>query len=51
MPPGAVEVPPHAAKVVTSKTAPAAPESLRILVLGINIPMSDNFNTVGAPPE
>jgi len=37
--------------VVASKTAPAAPESLRIVVVGINILMSDIFSTVGAPPE
>jgi hypothetical protein len=43
--------PAQAARVVASKTAPAAPESLRIVVVGINIPMSDIFNTVGAPPE
>jgi hypothetical protein len=43
--------PAQAARVVASKTAPAAPESLRMVVIGISIPMSDNFSTVGAPAE
>ena len=50
VPPGAVGVPPHAARVVASKTAPAAKDSLCILLVGINIPMSE-VNTVGASPE
>jgi len=36
--------------VVASKTAAAAKDSLRILLVGINIPMSE-VNTVGASPE
>ena len=41
VPPGADGVPAQAARVVASKTAPAAKDSLCILLVGINIPMSD----------
>ena len=41
VPPGADGVPAQAARVVASSTAPAAPDSLCILVIAINIPTSD----------
>jgi len=50
VPAGAVGVPPHADRLVTNRTAPAATDSLRMLLFGINIPMFD-VNTVGARPE
>jgi len=50
VPAGPVGVPPQAARVIASRTAPTATDSLRILLVGINIPMFD-VNTVGAPPS
>jgi hypothetical protein len=41
---GSAGLPPQAASVVASKTAPAAPHNLRILLVGISIPMSDSLN-------
>ena len=41
---GSAELPPHAARVVASKTAPAAQHNLRILLVGISIPTSDSLN-------
>jgi len=38
---GVVGVPPHAARMVASRTTPAAPASLRILLVGINVLLSD----------
>jgi hypothetical protein len=46
---GATGAPPQAARVVANSTAPAAMDSLRKLLLGINIPMFE-VNTAGAPP-
>ena len=38
---GLVGVPPHAARMVASRTTPAAPASVRILLVGINVLLSD----------
>ena len=40
---GSAGLPPQAARVIASKTAPAAPHNLRILLVGISIPTSDSL--------
>jgi hypothetical protein len=41
---GSAGLPPQAARAVASRTAPAAAHNLRILLVGISIPMSDSLN-------
>ena len=48
---GLVGVPPHAARMVASRTTPAAPASVRILLVGITSFCLTSFNEAGAPTE